>query len=74
MKHSRAVAIAFDALELSGYQIVKESFGISRDGHRLFGTIDLATPLAGDGSVNLAVGIRNSTDRTFPLGSVPGTA
>jgi len=40
---------------------------VSQDRHKFFGTLDLSTPVS-DG-VALAVGVRNSTDQTFPLGS-----
>jgi hypothetical protein len=45
----------------------------SRDGKRFFGTLDLTTGLTADRSVALAVGIRNSTDKSFPLGFCAGS-
>ena len=42
-----------------------------RDGSRFFGTLDLASPLAE--RTSLCVGIRNSTDQSFPLGFVAGS-
>src|SRR5262249_13800618 len=43
---------------------------VMRDGSRFFGTLDLGTAL-GSG-VTLAVGVRNSVDKSFPLGFVAG--
>jgi hypothetical protein len=52
---------------------VKSRFGLSAGDGRFFGTLDLATPLTPDGSVTLAVGIRNSIDKTFPMGFCAGS-
>ena len=41
---------------------------VSADRARFFGTIDLQTPVAA--GVSLAVGIRNSTDKSLPIGFV----
>ena len=43
---------------------------MSADNARFFGTLDLATPVAT--GVSLAVGIRNSVDKSFPLGFCAG--
>jgi hypothetical protein len=55
----------------AGYEIRKEQFGVMRDGTRFFGTLDLGTPLVE--GVSLAVGIRNSVDKSFPLGFAAGS-
>ncbi len=70
LKHSTVVDSIGATLLAAGYQITREKFGVSRNGHRLFGTLDLATPLTS--GVSLAVGIRNSTDKSFPLGFCAG--
>ena len=49
-----------------GLRIVKQQLGVMRDGSRFFATLDLASPVAE--GVSLAVGIRNSVDKCFPLG------
>ena len=43
---------------------------VARDGRRFFGTLDLTAQLAP--GVSLAVGVRNSTDKSFPLGFCAG--
>jgi hypothetical protein len=54
----------------AGYEIRKEQYGVMRDGSRFFGTLDLGTPLTQ--GVTLAVGVRNSVDKSFPLGFCAG--
>src|SRR5207249_3125774 len=57
-------------LTSSGYQVTSHRLGLSRDDQQFFGVLDLAHRLA-DG-VTLAVGVRNSTNKTFPLGFCAG--
>lgn len=69
-----AHATVLDAVKATlgeaGYQIRTEKLAVNKDGSRFFGTLDLATPVAT--GVALAVGIRNSVDKTFPLGFCAG--
>jgi hypothetical protein len=73
--HPVAHACVLDAvtatLEGAGYQVRDRKLAIAREGRRFFGTLALATPLA-DG-VALAVGVRNSIDKSFPLGFCAGS-
>lgn len=69
--HSRVVEVVKTTLRESGYEIRKEQYGVMRDGSRFFGTLDLATPLTE--GVSLSVGIRNSVDKSFPLGFAAGS-
>jgi hypothetical protein len=70
VSHARVVETVKTTLGEAGYEIQKEQFGVMRDGGRFFGTIDLGTPAAT--GVTLAVGIRNSVDKSFPLGFCAG--
>src|SRR5437588_3631652 len=70
VSHSRVVETVKSTLREAGYDIRKEQFGVMRDGSRFFGTLDLGTPLTS--GVTLAVGVRNSVDKSFPLGFVAG--
>src|SRR5262249_54211533 len=71
VSHSRVVETVKATLRAAGYEIRKEQFGLMRDGgSRFFGTLDLRTPIAS--GVTLAVGIRNSVDKSFPLGFCAG--
>jgi hypothetical protein len=54
----------------AGYAIQAMRLAVNCQGTRFFGTLDLASPVAQ--GVALAVGIRNSTDKTFPLGFCAG--
>lgn len=53
-----------------GFEVEREQLAIAKDGHRFFGTLDLATRLREN--ITLSVGVRNSTDRSFPLGFCAG--
>ena len=55
----------------AGYVIRAEEFALSRGDARFFGVLDLETPLAA--GVSLSVGVRNSVDRSFPLGFAAGS-
>jgi len=59
------------ALVAAGFQIERMKFAVSRSAARLFAVADLTSVLAT--GVNLAVGIRNSFDRSLPLGFVAGS-
>src|SRR5262245_22154639 len=68
--HISVVDRVRETLTAAGYTIQKQQFGLSRNDARMFGVLDLSTPLAT--GVALAVGIRNSVDKSFPLGFVAG--
>jgi hypothetical protein len=70
VKHSLVLNSATRLLNEAGYQIEKQALAVSHEGNRFFGTLNLKTELS-DG-VGLAVGIRNSCDKTFPMGFVAG--
>ncbi|MFO0809055.1 MAG: DUF932 domain-containing protein [Gemmataceae bacterium] len=69
--HARVLEVVGTTLREAGYEVKGERLALARDGHRFFGTLDLGTPL-GSG-VSLAVGVRNSTDKSFPLGFCAGS-
>src|SRR4051794_18708725 len=54
-----------------GYSVKTERLGLSRNDARFFGTLDLETPLVE--GVALAIGVRSSTDKSFPLGFAAGS-
>lgn len=58
-------------LEDAGFTIERHQLAVSNEGKRFFGTLDLQSKLA-DG-ISLAVGIRNSVDKSFPIGFVAGS-
>ena len=57
---------ATGTLEKAGFEIAKMQLAVSPDDTRFFGVLDLKSEVC-DG-VMLAVGIRNSLDKSFPLG------
>jgi hypothetical protein len=71
LSHGRVVSVVAETLRDAGYDIKRQQLGVMRDGSRFFGTLDLGSPV-GDG-VSLAVGIRNSVDKSFPLGFCAGS-
>lgn len=71
VSHSAVLETVRGTLIGAGYEIKSQALAIARDGHRFFGTLDLTTPLTE--GVALAVGIRNSTDKSFPLGFAAGS-
>jgi hypothetical protein len=69
--HARVLDVVTTTLREAGYDVKGERLGLAKDGNRFFGTLDLGTPLAS--GVSLAVGVRNSTDKSFPLGFCAGS-
>jgi hypothetical protein len=59
-----------DTLHDAGYEVQRQKLAVARNEHHYFGTLDLKITLAN--GVNLAVGVRNSTDKSFPLGFCAG--
>lgn len=72
VRHGDVLGRAVGLLEGAGFRVEKSRYGLSTDNHRFFGVLDLSLPVGYDG-VKLAVGIRNSTDKTFPIGLAAGT-
>lgn len=71
VKHATVYETVRAALTDSGFVVARARFGLARENHRMFATLDLTSALA-DG-VTLSVGIRNSTDKSFPLGFCAGS-
>jgi len=63
--HSAVVDTVKYALDFYGHEITTEDFGITPDGARFFGVLSLESPY--DGYTD-TVGLRNSHDKTFPIG------
>jgi hypothetical protein len=70
VRHSTVVDSVGDLLQTGGFQIQKATYAMSRNGARMFATLDLATQLCP--GVTLAVGLRNSNDQSFPFGFCAG--
>ena len=68
--HHHVLSTVEETLHGAGFTVSKSQYALSQDNNRFFGTLTLGS-YVGDG-INLAVGVRNSTDRTFPIGMCVG--
>ena len=64
--HSRVLDVSVQALQRSGFSIRETRLAMSPDNHKFFGTLQLDSEVCP--GVSLAVGLRNSTDKSFPIG------
>jgi hypothetical protein len=71
LSHSSVLNRVRETLGEAGYVVRRERLALARGDARFFGTLDLESPLAN--GVSLAVGARNSTDKSFPLGFAAGS-
>jgi hypothetical protein len=71
ISHHEVVTNVERTLQEAGFQITASKYALSHENHRFFGTLDLTTKIT-DG-ITLAVGVRNSTDKSFPIGWCCGT-
>jgi hypothetical protein len=69
--HATVLESVKETLAGAGYIIRAEKFALARSNARFFGVLDLETPLVQ--GVSLSVGVRNSTDKSFPLGFAAGS-
>ncbi len=66
IKHQEILDSATGLLTSAGYSIRGTQLSVAREGHQFFGVLDLTNEICP--GINLAVGLRNSTNRTFPIG------
>jgi hypothetical protein len=71
VSHGRVIDTAARALDAAGFEVTRTHLALARDNARFFGTLDLRTPLAA--GVSLAVGVRNSTDKSLPIAFCAGS-
>jgi hypothetical protein len=71
VSHVTVLDTVTETLRGAGYTVKSEKYAIARADARFFGVLDLETPLAH--GVGLSVGIRNSVDKSFPLGFAAGS-
>src|SRR5207302_3376327 len=69
----RLLATLRSALERAGLVVVSEAHGLTRDGARYFGLLQVVNGHA-DEDFGLVVGLRNSHDKSFPAGLVVGAS
>jgi Domain of unknown function (DUF932) len=71
VRHSDVLEAVSRTLVGAGFFVNKSQIALTRDDARMFATMDLTTPLAE--GVTLAVGVRNSIDKSLPLGFCAGS-
>src|SRR6266849_5179295 len=67
--HHRLVEAMVESLAYRRLEVVKDEYAVSSDGMRLFGFLALNLE---HGGIRLALGIRNSHDKSFSLGITVG--
>lgn len=65
VRHADVLETVSHTLQDAGFRIAASRLGLTRNDARFFGTLDLESVVA-DG-IHLCVGVRNSTDKSFPL-------
>jgi Domain of unknown function (DUF932) len=70
LKHSTVLDRVSNTVRDSGYVIERQSLALAQDHHRFFATLDLRTQIMA--GIALVVGIRNSTDKSMPIGFAAG--
>ncbi len=71
VSHVKVLESVKETLRGTGYVVKSEKYALARSDARFFGVLDLETPLAA--GVGLSVGVRNSTDKSFPIGMACGS-
>ena len=71
--HAELLAGVMGTLQRSGLEIVSQSHGITKEGNRYFGLLQVANGHQDD-DFGLIVGLRNSHDKMFPAGLVVGAS
>ncbi len=73
IKHASLLDGVQAALERTGLSVVTEAHGLTRDGARYFGLLQVANGHNAD-DFGLVVGLRNSHDKSFPAGLAVGAS
>jgi hypothetical protein len=71
IKHATVLNAALSTISDAGFSVKAQNLAIAHQGHRFFATLDIDSAIVE--GVSLAVGVRNSTDKSFPLGFCCGT-
>lgn len=70
VRHEDVLDCVEETLDASGFAVRRAQLSVSNFDQRFFGVLDIESPLS-DG-VTLSVGIRNSNDKSFPIGFCVG--
>lgn len=69
--HAQVLDTTEQALSTAGFKVHRIRLALTRNNARFFGTLDLKAPVAS--GVTLAVGIRNSIDKSLPIAFCAGS-
>lgn len=69
--HAEVIESVEFNLQNAGFGVVRSQYAVANKGLRMFATMDLNSLLAE--GVSLAVGVRNSNDKSFPMGWCAGS-
>lgn len=67
--HSRVVGSIIEALAYRKIEVVRDEYGISKDGMKMFGFLELDIETEGN---RVGIAVRNANDKSFALGLVAG--
>lgn len=70
--HTKLLATVEQQLTESKLQVIEQAHGVTKNGARYFGLLQVAATDSVDGEAALIVGIRNSHDKAFPAGLCAG--
>lgn len=70
LPHHELVELVRFTLSYYGHEIAEEHFALDHDGHRFFGLMSLRSPY---GDYTDTLGLRNSSDKSFPIGIAFGS-
>ncbi len=71
LTHGAVLRRVKETLGEAGFEVKREALALSKLDARFFGVLDLGTPLSE--GVSLSVGVRNSFDKSFPIGFCAGS-
>ena len=66
LSHSQVLGSVVQTLDAAGFGVKFMSLGVTADDARFFGTLQLQSEIVP--GIGLAVGVRNSTDKSLPIG------
>lgn len=66
LSHSQVLGSVVETLDAAGFGVKSMTLGVTADDARFFGTLQLQSEIVP--GVGLAVGVRNSTDKSLPIG------
>ena len=73
LAHHKLLEGVQNRLQEAGLSVVSEAHGLTRDGARYFGLLQVVNGHA-DNDFGLVIGLRNSHDKSFPAGLVVGAS